>query len=266
MKNHKKITKKIADVLTLLMMLSVVILFIVYISMDTKQVDSQDYDIVKYHDMTFQPSYAEANAWIEESKSTESTITTTIPNVDSENSYDSSEINVNEKTNNSDESTEEYSGPNYHNCIHVISPEGYNTCMISYMDYKKITCTSSNQYKLQQQSAYTDYETGIRMVNGRYCIAIGSFYTTKIGTYIDVYLDNGSMIPCIVADCKANENTDINNQVDQLGGIIEFVIDSSVMSEVSNYEYVMGNCTTMYDWWNSPVAYCMVYPYGQEIY
>ena len=87
--------------------------------------------------------------------------------------------------------------------------QGYRTIKIKssgfkcYTRYTAITRKSSLQYKLQKEYAYTgDY--GIRMVDGRFCIAVGTAVTKKMGQYIDVVLENGTVIPCIAADQKAD--------------------------------------------------------------
>ena len=96
----------------------------------------------------------------------------------------------------------------------------------AYMDWECITVTSSDQYKLQTQ-AYTDSHTGIRMVNGRYCIAIGQFFCTKIGTKIDLITDDGNIIRCILGDCKANCDTNITNMYAHDGSVSEFIVNTS---------------------------------------
>ena len=63
----------------------------------------------------------------------------------------------------------------------------------TYMGYQAVTNPRSYQYwLLNSQFAYTDPETGLRMYDDsgdgtdpRYCIAMGSFYTTTIGQKID---------------------------------------------------------------------------------
>ena len=80
------------------------------------------------------------------------------------------------------------------------------------MSYKCITSTSSPQYKLQKNKAYTG-KYGIRQVDGRYCVAIGSHFTSKIGILFDLILENGIVIPCILSDQKADEDTDSRNIV-----------------------------------------------------
>lgn len=107
----------------------------------------------------------------------------------------------------------------------------------SYMDYRTITDTSSAQYSLQQR-AYTDWNTGIRVVDGRYCIALGSYYTTVIGTYVDVILENGTVIPCILADCKDDAHTDIEtHRQNPNGSVVEFVVDADVVIPIITGEY-----------------------------
>lgn len=71
-------------------------------------------------------------------------------------------------------------------------------------------------------------ELGFGKVEGRYTVAIkqdlGLYIwgkQTQIGDYIDVYLDSGTVINCVVADVKARENK--SNIVHQDGSIIEFV-------------------------------------------
>ena len=75
-----------------------------------------------------------------------------------------------------------------------------------YTRYWAITTVTSLQYKLQHEYAYTG-TYGIRMVNGRFCIAVGTAVTKNMGQYIDVILENGTLIPCIVTDQKADKDT-----------------------------------------------------------
>ena len=103
-----------------------------------------------------------------------------------------------------------------------------------YMDWNCITDTTSDQWKLQNYNAYTGFN-GIRMVENRYCIAIGSYFTTQIGTKIDVDLlsDDGSIntIKCILGDCKANVDTCSNNIYAKDGSILEFIVNTSSLTD-----------------------------------
>lgn len=128
-----------------------------------------------------------------------------------------------------------------------------NNKIKSYMDYKAITSTSSNQYKLQE-IAYTD--NGLRMVNDRYCVALGSYYTTTIGQYVDIELENGNVICGILADCKANKDTDSTNRIHSVdGSVVEFVVDTE---SLDSFAKKMGDISYINDW-NSKVVNIKVY-------
>lgn len=132
----------------------------------------------------------------------------------------------------------------------------YNSGFKSYMDYKCITSTGSKQYKLQHSSAYTG-KYGIRQINGRYCVAVGSHFTTDIGTSFDLVLENGTVIPCILADAKADKDTDYNNIVTAHNGCVsEFVVDTNSLYRKAK---LMGDISYCNDEWNSPVKKIRVY-------
>lgn len=97
--------------------------------------------------------------------------------------------------------------------------------MKSYMSYKAITNTRSKQYQLQQL-AVTDPTTGIRTIDGDYCIAIGSGWGCVVGDRILVTLQGGKTFNAIVADAKANAHTNSDNKTTTHdGSVIEFVVD-----------------------------------------
>lgn len=99
-----------------------------------------------------------------------------------------------------------------------------------YMYYTSVTDPMSAQYALLNGAdAYTDVYSGIRMVGGRYCIALGSYYTTTVGQKVDVVLEDGSVIYCIVGDCKNDIHTNDTHQYALgTGNVVEFIVDSSV--------------------------------------
>ena len=98
----------------------------------------------------------------------------------------------------------------------------------SYMDYRTITCKSSPQYKIQKQYAYTNYD-GIRMAEGRFLVAIGSYFNAEVGRCIDVELADGSIMPCIVGDAKRNEDTNASNMIGKDGSTVEFIVDQKAL-------------------------------------
>ncbi len=124
----------------------------------------------------------------------------------------------------------------------------------SYMDYRKITSKNSKQYQLQANYAHTSPD-GYRMVGERYCIALGSYYTKSVGCYVDVVLENGIVIPCILGDCKANCDTLDNNSRGKDGGVAEFIVDEK---QLPPQVKKAGDCSNFYDW-DSPVVEIRIY-------
>jgi hypothetical protein len=141
-------------------------------------------------------------------------------------------------------------------CTVWYSPDWYQDTRMSYMDWRTITDPDSEQWALQQY-CYTDPTTGIRMCNGRYCIALGQEHTDRKGQYVDVTLDNGIVIQCIVADCKQYCDTQGGyGVIGADGGIIEFVVDEDYLP----YDVtLMGSNEAQFDWtWQSPVRKVVV--------
>lgn len=134
-----------------------------------------------------------------------------------------------------------------------------NNSIKSYMDYRFITSKSSDQYKLQEALAYTG-DNGLRMVNGRYCIAVGSYYTTTIGQYLDIELENGKIIKAILADCKADIHTDATNRMNPNGSVIEFVVETE---NLDNFARKMGDISYV-NGWNSKVVNIRIYDKVEE--
>lgn len=125
----------------------------------------------------------------------------------------------------------------------------------SFMSYESITSKSSHQYQLQQ-NAYTG-EYGIRKVYNRYCIAVGSYFTTEIGTYIDLVLQNGIVIPCVLADCKADKDTDnLHMKTIHDQSLVEFVINTKC---IDSYVLKTGDISNVCVEWNSPIIKIKIY-------
>ena len=133
--------------------------------------------------------------------------------------------------------------------------QGYKSIKIKssgfkcYTHYKAITRKSSLQYKLQTEHAYTG-DFGIRMVDGRFCVAVGTAVTTKMGQYIDVVLENGTVIPCIAADQKADQHTKADRITTASNGCVcEFYL-GEVLPEIKACGDVSKACPE----WESPVC------------
>lgn len=125
----------------------------------------------------------------------------------------------------------------------------------SYMSYTAIKNKESKQYKLQQQ-CYTG-EYGIRMIKGRYCIAIGTYFKANIGDYVDLILENGTKIPCIVGDIKADVHTKSDNITTKSNGCVsEFIID---LKKLDKRAKKSGNMSSICEEWDSPVESFYIY-------
>ena len=100
---------------------------------------------------------------------------------------------------------------------------------------------SSQQYKLQK-AAWTETRTGIRIVtdpNGidRYCVALGTAWAggqpKHIGRCLDVYMENGAVLHCVLADVKRQEDTvDGANLYGKTNNdVLEFIVDGQKISQ-----------------------------------
>ena len=119
-------------------------------------------------------------------------------------------------------------------------PDGEGVCNsdnFTGMSYKKVTNVRSKQYALlNSPECYTDKASGIRMIGDRYCIAIGSFYCTTIGTKINLIMESGEVVKCIMGEAKADEHTDETHRYQKWdGSVAEFVFDPDVFTSVKNY-------------------------------
>ena len=124
----------------------------------------------------------------------------------------------------------------------------------SYMDYRCITSKSSPQYKLQQIA--TTASNGVRTVNGRYCIALGSYFTSKVGKYVDLVLANGNIIQCVIGDQKKNRDTNSQNAIGNDGSAAEFIVETSKLNHTTHYR---GNVSFASKGWNSKVVKVRLY-------
>lgn len=135
-------------------------------------------------------------------------------------------------------------------------PSNPNYCGFkAYMAYQAITCIDSVQYALQQQ-AYTA-DGGFRQLDGRYMIAVGTGCNAPCGTYLDLILENGTEIPCIVGDIKADVDTeDTNTYTSYCWCASEFIIDNTCLDSSVMYA---GNVSVWDESWDSKVVAYRIY-------
>lgn len=125
--------------------------------------------------------------------------------------------------------------------------------MESYRVFRMSGTHLNNQGRLQL-AATTDSK-GFRKVGDRYCIAVGSAVCDKVGTCIDLVLENGTIIPCVMGDQKADCHTDRANFKSRNGCISEFIVDLRVIDTTyGDVSYIMED-----EGWMSPVSEFRVY-------
>lgn len=126
----------------------------------------------------------------------------------------------------------------------------------TWMPYTTITSKNTRQYKMQHSIAYTG-KYGIRMIDNRYCVALGSHFGCEIGQYFDLVLANGTVISCVMGDAKKDINTDAANIITVDSNCLsEFIVDRPLLK----YEAVRdGDVSSCCDEWDSPVVQIKVY-------
>lgn len=137
------------------------------------------------------------------------------------------------------------------------APEWYDSTRMSYMDYRTITCEGTPQWELQNDGwTTTDTNTGIRMRGGRYMIALGQTFGLT-GTRVNVYLQNGALIPCVLGDSKEWCDTiDGAGVIGADSGTVEFIVEEEYLPD--DVIELGSNELQFNGYWQSPVAYIEV--------
>ena len=136
----------------------------------------------------------------------------------------------------------------------------------TYMKFQTLGYDSWNkQGHLSRQKECITGKYNLRMIDNRILIALGSYYTTTIGQYVDIVLEDGIVIPCILGDQKADDDTDSTHRFHkQDKSVVEFIIDSPGQNRYdyslfkSLYPSINGNFSNVEEF-KSPVKYIRVY-------
>ena len=102
----------------------------------------------------------------------------------------------------------------------------------TFMDYRAITDTTSDQYHIQQR-AWTD-ENGFRRYGDDYLVAMGTYYAEKCGKRFEITLENGTVFTAMIGDIKQDRHTDALHQHSN-GNVLEFIVDDDVISDLCWY-------------------------------
>lgn len=94
----------------------------------------------------------------------------------------------------------------------------------SYMPYTAITNRASKQYKLQQKAS-TDSD-GIRCLNSKPMVAVGTGWGLKVGDTALIVCENGNKFEVVIGDIKSNAHTGADNKTTASNGCrCEFIVD-----------------------------------------
>ncbi len=113
---------------------------------------------------------------------------------------------------------------------------------------------NTKQYELQKLAKTT--KNGFRRVNKRFLVAVGTRFTDKVGQYITIVLKNGTEIPCVVGDIKADKDTDKSNTFSENGCCSEFIVDIRRLKENVKDK---GDVSEIRKSWDSPVSIIIVH-------
>ncbi len=111
-----------------------------------------------------------------------------------------------------------------------------------FTDYKCYDLWYTPHYRLQK-AAWTDKQ-GLRRFNNDYIVALGSFYSVKIGDRFEITLDTGRTFTVIFGDGKADVDCDDRNMYtpyvdyngNRVANLLEFIVDEKVLdSKVYDY-------------------------------
>jgi len=111
-------------------------------------------------------------------------------------------------------------------------PAEVDTSFKTYMDYRCITNRYSEQYRYIQTWAWCDYDGFMRadgekdlgIEDNYYLVALGSYYGTQIGDKYRITTDLGNTIYAVLADCKADRDTDYTRRYSYNNDVVEFLV------------------------------------------
>jgi len=110
-----------------------------------------------------------------------------------------------------------------------------------YTDYRNYNAKGTQQHALQKVAMTDNY--GIRICvdifgQTRYCIALGTAWAggqpSDIGRCIDIYMENGEVLYCVLADVKKVEDTYACKYGKENNDLIEFIVDEWILKRETN--------------------------------
>jgi len=106
-------------------------------------------------------------------------------------------------------------------------------------------------------SISTTNEDGFQILHNRYLVALGTHFDLELGQYFDIVLENGTVIPCMLGDTKADVDTDNSNILTVNSRCMsEFIVNGSELPERIK---ISGDISSYSGEWNSKVIKIIVY-------
>ncbi len=152
---------------------------------------------------------------------------------------------------------------------------GYYECDTSkrhdfktFTHYKSYNASGTAQNRLQQLARTDEY--GLRVVTDiygveRWCVALGTYWcggTPKdIGRCVDIYMENGATLHCVLGDVKRVEDTVDCKYGKTNSDLIEFIVDMGKLPEEARSR---GNVSFCDDIFLGNAKAMMVYDYFIE--
>lgn len=129
----------------------------------------------------------------------------------------------------------------------------------SYEETKTITFGKAGKLN---KLAKTDIN-GFKTINNRYLVAVGTYFNLELGQYFDIVLENGTVIPCMMGDTKANEDTcDKNIFTVNTKCATEFIVSKRFLPKIVK---TSGDVSFLNEKWKSPVSKIIVYENRYEV-
>lgn len=92
--------------------------------------------------------------------------------------------------------------------------------------------TSSPNYNMITSLGYVD-ENGLWKIGEYYCVAMGSYYSNRLGNVFEVELDSGKVFKVIIVDHKSDLHTDYTHRYTLVNNCVtEFVVDYNALNPI----------------------------------
>lgn len=126
-------------------------------------------------------------------------------------------------------------------------PTNLDTTFKGYMCLSMCSNTSSAQYRFMNSGDFniTTDELGFVRYGNYYVVAMGTGYSSKVGSTFRITLDSGKQFDVILGDIKADGDTDSTNTYrpkgDGRGEVVEFIIACGKHDGCSKFEHTMAS-------------------------